>query len=139
MNSFGVVEKPTAKHYQIIAIDELLKLGVGLRYTNESIYIYTGSHWTVITPDEFKSLIGNVVIKMSINRFDGTHYKYKNELFNQFISVAYKVAPEIDKDIVKINLMNGTLEVNNGSHQLKEFNQKDFLTYKLTFQYNDQA
>lgn len=139
IQKFGGVDKPSAKHYQVIAIKKLIDLGTGFRYTNSNIYIYNGTYWESINEDEFKSFIGNVVLKMGINNFDSIYYRYRNELLNQFISVAYTIDPEIDKDIVNINLSNGTLEISNGIYKMKPYDKEDFLTYQLHFSYDEMA
>ena len=108
------IEKPKLKHYQIVTINKLLKLGIGFRYTNQNIYIYNGTYWEVVNEDDFKSLIGDVSLKMGINKFDSVYYRYRIELVNQFMSMAYKDEPDSNKDIVNINLANGTLEIDNG-------------------------
>lgn len=139
IETFGGITKPLSKHYQVIAIQKLTELNVGFRYTDSSIYIYNGAYWEMINNDKFKSFLGKIVVKMGINKFDGVHYRYRNELYNQFISVAYEDTPEDNKDIVGINLQNGTLEINNGKYKLKPFNRDDFFTYQLSFAYDKKA
>lgn len=139
IESFVGDKKPLAKHYQIIAINKLLDIDKGFRYTESGVYSYNGAFWDLIDRDDFKAFLGTISEKMGINKLDAIHYKYRDELLNQFCSVAYAQAPEIDKDMVKINLLNGTLEINNGSYKLAPFNKKDFFTYQLDFDYDTKA
>ncbi len=139
IQEFGGVDKPLAKHYQITAIRKLIDLGIGFRYTNQIIYIYNGAYWEDVNDEAFTSFIGDVALKMGINPFDSDHYKYRKELLNQFWTKTYKQEPKADKNTVLINLANGTLEIDNGTYRMKPFDKDDFLTYQLSFSYDQSA
>jgi len=65
---------------------------------------------------------------------------YKDQLLKQFFSSAFLEQPEIDKNEVLINLLNGTFKIENGkAQQMQPFNEKDFLTYQLQFKFDENA
>ena len=75
---------------------------------------------------------------MGVEPLEARYYHFKEDLFKQFVSDSSK-NQNIDKTITKINLQNGTYEINNGIGKLKNFESKDFIKYQLSFSFNQNA
>src|SRR5690606_5017436 len=56
------VEHITNRHYQVITIEEILRLAEanrwGLCRRHDFIYLYNGAYWDVLESDELKAFIG---------------------------------------------------------------------------------
>ena len=76
---------------------------------------------------------------MGVPKFSAKYYKFKKELYEQFLATAYLEAIPPSADNVLINLKNGTFEINTEGTQIRPFNPNDFITYQLPFEYNPEA
>lgn len=130
-------------HYLILCIEQLLKIAVsnkwGLCKKNGFIYLYNGSYWSEIDKERFQSFLGNVAITMGVEKFKGKIHTFKDELFKQFMCDAYLPTPKTKKDSVLINLQNGTFEITPLKRGLRNFEQKDFITHQLPFEYDPEV
>jgi putative DNA primase/helicase len=135
--------KLTKNHYLIICIEQLLKLAKannwGLCKKNGFIYLYNGYYWTEIDKESFQSFLGNVALKMGVDKFRGKIHTFKDELFKQFMADSYLPTPKSNKKNVLINLQNGTFEITPTKRELRDFNRNDFLTHQLPFEYEPEA
>jgi putative DNA primase/helicase len=65
--------KLSKNHYLILCIEQLLKIAVankwGLCKKNGFIYLYNGSYWSEIDKECFQSFLGNVALKMGVEKF----------------------------------------------------------------------
>jgi putative DNA primase/helicase len=135
--------KLTKNHYLILCIEQLLKIAKtnnwGLCKKNGFIYLYNGSYWNEIDKESFQSFLGNVALKMGVDKFRGKIHTFKDELFKQFMADAYLPTPKTNKKNVLINLQNGTFEITPTKRTLRGFNRVDFLTHQLPFEYEPEA
>ena len=135
--------KLTKNHYLILCIEQLLKIAKknnwGLCKKNGFIYLYNGCYWNEINKESFQSFLGNVALKMGVEKFKGKIHTFKDELFRQFMADAYLPTPKANKKNVLINLQNGTFEITPTKTTLRGFNRNDFLTYQLPFDYEPEA
>lgn len=138
-NSFNL----TKNHYVIICVEEIINLAKsnnwGLCKKNGNIYLFNGAYWTEIDKERFQSFLGEVALKMGVEKFKGKIYTFKTDLYKQFMADAFMSTPPVQKDEVLINLLNGTFEIRPKIRVLREFNQKDFLTHQLSFEYSISA
>ncbi|MFV5692055.1 DNA primase family protein [Flavobacterium sp. LT1R49] len=130
-------------HYLILCIEQLLKIAIvnkwGLCKKNGFIYLYNGSYWTEIDKERFQFFLGNVALQMGVEKFKGKIHTFKEELFKQFMADAYLPTPNTKKDCVLINLQNGTFEITPTKRGLRNFEQRDFITHQLPFEYEPEA
>ncbi len=130
-------------HYLILCIEQLLKIAKvnnwGLCKKNGFIYLYNGSYWNEINKESFQSFLGNVALKMGVEKFKCKIHTFKDELFKQFMADAYLPTPKTKKNNVLINLENGTFEITPIKRELRTFNRNDFLTHQLPFEYQPEA
>jgi len=135
--------KLTKNHYLILCIEQLLKIAKinnwGLCKKNGFIYLYNGSYWNEINKESFQSFLGNVALKMGVNKFKGKIHTFKDELFKQFMADSYLPTPKANKRNVLINLQNGTYQITPTKRELRAFDKKDFLTHQLPFEFDIEA
>lgn len=131
------------KHYLVSVIEILLNKTKEGEYSlcrkNGMIYLYNGKYWGFIEFDLFKDFLGQVALKMSVDKFDAKLHQFKDELLKQFISDARLKDAPVDNNTTLINLLNGTFEINAKNQNLREFRKSDFLTYQTTFPYDPNA
>ena len=131
------------KHYLVLSVEEVLRIALenkwGLCKNHDFIYLYNGSYWANIDKDEFQKFLGEAAEKMEVPKFSAKHYLFRDNLYKQFLSVAYLRAPEISKDLVCINLKNGTFDITPDGTKMRPFDPVDFITYQLPFDYNPDA
>ena len=137
-------ENPTNTDLRIIVVefikDKSKKNNWGICQYNEQVYLYNGAFWKPIEPAEMKNFLGNVSSKLGLGWKKYKDYKFKDELFKQFISAGFqKLNNDIDDKTIKINLRNGTFNIGESVNELKGFDALDFIRYQLPFPYDPQA
>jgi putative DNA primase/helicase len=135
--------KLTKNHYLIICIEQLLKIAKvnkwGLCKKNGFIYLYNGCYWIEIDKESFQFFLGNVALKMGVEKFKGKIHTFKEDLFRQFMAEAFLPTPQGKSNSILINLLNGTFEITPTKRGLRPFDQKDFITHQLPFEYQPEA
>lgn len=135
--------KPNVKHYLILSIENILKLAEknrwGLCKNHDSIYLYNGTFWAEINKETFQKFLGEASEQMKVPKFSARFYQFREQLFKQFLATAYLPTPGSNKNLVLINLQNGTFEISPQGTKLRPFDRSDFITYQLPFEYNRQA
>lgn len=135
--------KLTKNHYLIICIEQLLKIAEinkwGLCKKNGFIYLYNGNYWNEIDKERFQFFLGNVALQMGVEKFKGKIHTFKEDLFKQFMADAYLPTPKGKLNSILINLLNGTFEITPTKRGLRNFEQKDFITHQLPFEYDPEA
>jgi putative DNA primase/helicase len=131
------------KHLLVMCINELLdrvkEQNFDLARKDDFIFAFNGAFWKELDRETIKDFLGKVAKKLSVHALEAQHYKFKNELYNQFLSAAHFEPIEQCSDIVLINLLNGTFEISKDGQSLRNFNAKDFLTYQLPFEFDETA
>ena len=135
--------KLTKNHYLILCIEQLIKIAEvnkwGLCKKYGFIYLYNGYYWNEIDKERFQFFLGNIALKMGVEKFKGKIHTFKEDLFKQFMADAYLPTPKTKKNCVLINLQNGTFEITPTKRGLRNFDQKDFITHQLPFEYEPEA
>jgi len=135
--------KLTQKHFAILSIENVLNVADqkkwGICKNNDFIYLYNGEFWANIGKEAFQSFLGEAAEQMGVTRFVSRWHEFRDTLFKQFIATSYLPKPDRNKDIVLINLKNGTFEITPTGHKLRKFDRADFLTYQLPFAYEPNA
>jgi putative DNA primase/helicase len=135
--------KLTKNHYLILCIEQLLKIAIankwGLCKKKGFIYLYNGCYWNEIDKERLQFFLGNVALQMGVEKFKGKIHTFKDELFKQFLADAYLPTPKSKNNSILINLQNGTFEITPKSRKLRGFEQKDFITHQLPFEFDPEA
>lgn len=136
-------KQPTKNHYLVSCIEQLLKIAEvnkwGLCKKNGFIFLYNGSYWNEIDKERFQFFLGNVALQMGVEKFKAKIHTFKDELFKQFMAEAYLPTPKGKNNCILINLLNGTFEITPTGQRLRGFEQKDFITHQLPFEYEPQT
>ena len=136
-------KKLDKKHYLVSTIEILLDKAnehhFSLCRKNEMVYLYNGEFWQQIDNTLFKDFLGQVALKIGVEKFNAKLYTFKDDLLKQFISDARLKEIPIDSKTTLVNLKNGTFEVNASEQNIREFRQSDFLTYQLPFEHDVHA
>ena len=131
------------KHYLVDCIGQLIAIAEsknwGLCKKDNVIFLYNGAYWEEVSKEAFQFFLGNVALKMGVNKYDAKIHTFKEELFKQFLTAGYLESPKISKSNILINLENGTFDINGKSNKLRKFRREDFLTHQLPFEYDKQA
>lgn len=135
--------KVNHKHYLIISIEQILDVAKrnkwSLAKNNDFVYIYNGCYWNEIDENKLRKFLGEASEKLSVSKFNARFFTFRDSLLKQFHSTAYLPAPEHDLNKVFINLKNGTCEIDGEKQFLRPFNENDFITYQLPFEYEPKA
>jgi putative DNA primase/helicase len=136
-------EKVRKNHYLILCVDEVIRLAKGNNWgicrNHEFIYLFNGAFWQLLDPEELKTFLGDAAKKMGIDRFEADYFKFRDELYKQFLTLAHLPKPRRLNRSVLINLKNGTFVINDTGYSLKDFDREDFMTYQLPFIYDPSA
>lgn len=133
----------TRGHFLIITVEEVLRIAVlnswGICRNHDFIYVFNGAYWSLIGLDDLKTFLGNAAELMGVDKFKARHFSFRDQLYRQFMALANLPKPEQPKDVVCINLKNGTFVITPTGTKLLPFNRSDFITYQLPFDYNPEA
>mgnify|MGYP003147158396 FL=1 len=136
-------DKLQKKHFLVASIELLLKVandnGFSLCRKNEFIYLYNSEYWENVSDEVFKDFLGEVALKMGVDKFDAKHHLFKDELYKQFIADAGLKEIKPTNGTTLINLNNGTFEITPKKQFIRAFKKSDFLTYQLPFAYDSKA
>jgi putative DNA primase/helicase len=139
----GGDKKPQSKHYLITTAEEVLTIANrnhwGLQRHHALTYVFNGAYWKPVDDDELKSFLQKAAEKMGVDRFDARYARFANNLQEQFSSSAYKPVRKAARDVVKINLANGTFHIQGDTQELRPHSSSDFLTHQLAFVYDPTA
>jgi putative DNA primase/helicase len=135
--------KLSAKHYLIISIENLLEIALrkkwGLSKKDAFIYLFNGEFWSLQDKEVFEGFLGQAAERMGVPKYNAKFFQFREQLLKQFLTTAILPTPQREEGSVLINLQNGTFEVSPSGNKLRPFNQNDFLTYQLPFDYDKEA
>jgi putative DNA primase/helicase len=109
-----------------------------VQYQN-SFYVYTGSYWQKISEDVLRNFLGTAAQRIGVHSLIAKHYGFRDQLIKQFRSDAFFETPNQDHAVTMINLSNGTFCISPTARYLKPFDKDDFMLYKLSFPYENNA
>ena len=136
-------ETITRKHYIIISNEAILEIAQknkwSLCMSDGFVYVYNGAYWKQMTKEVLLHFLGKASLLLSVDEFEAKHYRFRLELYNQFLSTAYLPRPVKKGNEVLINLQNGTFVITPEIQQLREFDRNDFITHQLDFAYDVNA
>ncbi|GAB2554294.1 DNA primase family protein [Spirosoma areae] len=131
------------EHYLVITVEQILELAKlnkwGICRRDAFFYTFNGAFWKVIEKDELKAFLRKAAERMGVEKFKARYVEFSKDLFEQFNETAYLPAPQTNRDIVRINLTNGTFEISTQCQTLRAPDATDFLTHQLPFAYDPNA
>lgn len=136
-------EEITQKIQIVLTVREVLKvahdLNCGLCIHLGFIYSFNGEWWEILEREELKISLAECAEKLSVDGITSDYHKFKDELYKQFLAVAHLPKPERTGKAVLINFQNVTGEITKDGIKLRPFSRADFLTYQLSFAYDEAA
>jgi len=134
----------TSKHIIVISIDHISETAMkhkwSIRLVGGQLAVFNGAFWKILTKDEVKSFLGRAAIEMGNDPVTSKHHKFKDELYQQFLSSSFIPKPLEKAEEILINFQNGTLVVHpEGNTSFREFREADLLFYQLDFNYDPEA
>lgn len=139
------IEKLKANERQklILSIENVLSIAEsnnwGLCKNGGFIYLYNGTYWVKLEKDTLANFLGKTAEKQGVQKLTARYFDFREKLLKQFFATAYLPTPSTQKNVVLLNLKNGTLEVTPMGTMLRQFSTADFLTYQLPFSYEPEA
>lgn len=128
------------KHLVIISIREVIKTAImnkwAMAVQDGLVYVYNRLYWKQISKQELPKFLGEAAEKLSVNKFSAQYHVFRKNLQKQFFSTAYLPKKGGNGRDVLINLRNGTYVIGHNNRFLRNFEEDDFLTYQLQFDYD---
>ena len=134
---------PKPEQQYVIITNKLLELAekenFGLAISNAQFFYYNCRFWEKSENEILASFLGNFAEKAGLERLVAQQFKVKELLYKQFVSDA--TIPNFKNKFsdILIPLKNGTLYINSGKYELREFRKEDFLKYQLSFDFKPEA
>jgi putative DNA primase/helicase len=141
-NSDGLAQLNTKDKALAYAVREIRKVfkeyKIEMAFFHSRFYVYTDDYWNEIKDDLIEIFLRDCCKKIyaeKINFQTSAFYKALRDTFRDDL----RIIPETDDDRVLLNCMNGTLEFNKKGFFQREHNIEDYLTYKLNYDYDENA
>lgn len=124
----------------IVAIAIILSDLNFLRSYNNSLYVYCSTHWKIVEQGALMDFLKNVLEKLGLNGLAWQYFRFLQDLQNQLLTTLC-VSLELNKKVVSLNLLNGTLDVDpkTGNVLLRNHEKEDFFTYVLNYNHDPKA
>jgi putative DNA primase/helicase len=136
-------ETISRKHYLIISNEVILETAQKNRWSlcmsDGFVYVNNSEYWKQMTKEVLLNFLGKGALLMGVDEFEAKHYKFRTELYSQFLSTAYLPKPEKKGNEVLINIKNGTFVITPETQYLRGFDRNDFITHQLGFAYDPDA
>ncbi|MCW5961032.1 MAG: hypothetical protein KIS76_12790 [Pyrinomonadaceae bacterium] len=131
------------KHLLVLCVNELIsrvrEKNLDLARKDDFIFAFNGTYWKELNKNTLEHFLGRAADRLGVNSLEAQHYKFKAEMYRQFLTSAHFDPIKPQKGSVLINLQNGTFEITKNSQRLREFCAGDFLTYQLPFSFDEDA
>lgn len=130
--------------YIVAIIHEISKVAEAkcwqIAKVHDVIYLYNGVYWQRTEDADIKDFLGQAAIRLGYySPAQALTHNFIENAFKQFVQSAVIKKRDTRKEIVMINLLNGTLEVSEGKSRLKAHDPDDFLHYVLPFSFDPDA
>jgi len=104
---------------------------------HDILYIYNGVFWQRINDEHIGMFFSVAAAKIGFySPAKARTASFTKQGILQIHTGAQMMRTDQRDDIVRINLMNGTLKINQQGHQLKDHDPDDYITYVLPFEYD---
>ncbi len=125
--------------YEIIEAAKKINLGIAVKHG--VIYVYNEKYWEEIEDEGFKKILSTLSEKMGFySPLVARTSEFKEKLFKQLMNTGIdEAATPKSKNVILINLNNGTLEIDKHNVKLRQHDREDFLTYALDYDYEPTA
>jgi putative DNA primase/helicase len=136
-------ERLSNRDKQVLIIEALVSIAERcnwqLIHYDGGYRVYTGSHYSLIESNLLNNFLCDVARRMGFDEETIRHYTFREGLVKQFHASGFKVLNQLEHEVVKINLLNGTLHITGDGYKLLPHNPKDYLLYTLNVMYDPEA
>jgi len=136
-------ERLSDRDKQVLIIEALVTIAENcnwqLIHFDGGYRVYTGTHYSLIDANLLNNFLCDVARRMGFDEENIRHYTFREGLVKQFHASGFKVLEQLEHEVVKINLLNGTLHITEGGYKLLPHNPKDYLLYTLNVTYDPDA
>ena len=141
-NSDGLIQLNTKDKALAYAVSEIRRVfkeyKIIMAFFHGRFYVNTDDYWNEIKDDLIKVFLRDFCKKFYANRINfqtSSFYKAFEDTFRDDL----RIIPDKDDDKILLNCENGTLEFNKKGFTKREHNIEDYLTYKLNYDYDENA
>ena len=131
--------KDKALAYAVNEIRKSLKeYTIEIAYFYNRFYVYTDNYWNEIKADLIEIFLRDCCKKIYANNINfqtSSFYKALKDTFRDDL----RIIPQTDDDKILLNCSNATLEFNKKGFAQRAHNIEDYLTYKLNYDYDENA
>jgi putative DNA primase/helicase len=107
---------------------------------HEVLYLYNGVFWQKVSDEHIGIFFGLAATRLGFySPAKARTHNFSKQGMQQMYASARLMHADLSDDIVRINLLNGTLEIDSSGHRFKDHDSDDYLTYVLPFEYDTQA
>jgi len=140
----GDRDKLTTMHYVVVTIRRVLALAEhnkwDLTYCQGFLHSYNGSYWKHLDEVALRYFLRQAAARLGVPDIMANHYGFVDHLYKQFLTTASLPAPSpTTREVVSINLQNGTFDIGLNHQGLRAAVAADFLTHELPFAYDPAA
>lgn len=133
-------DKLRTAHYVVLVVQELLVLAErnswGLCWRQGFLYSYNGAYWRQLDETTLRRFLKQVAERLGVPPMTARFHGFSEQLYKQFLdSASLPIGAAKNRDLVQVNLLNGTFEVGANVQALRPPARADFLTHQLPFAY----
>jgi putative DNA primase/helicase len=137
-------DKLTTMHYVVVTIRQVLALAEhnawNLSYCQGFLHSYNGSHWKHLDEVALRYFLRQAASRLGVPDIKANHYGFVDHLYKQFLTTASLPAPSPTvREVVSINLQNGTFDIGLNHQGIRAAAATDFLTHELPFAHDPAA
>lgn len=141
-HSNGIAQLNTKDKALAYAVSQIRNLfeeyNIEMAFFYNCFYIYSNNYWNEIKDGLIEIFLRDCCKKIYVNKINfhtSSFYKALKDTFRDDI----KIIPDIDDDKILLNCENCTLEFDKKGFKKREHRIKDYLTYKLNYDYDENA
>ena len=137
-------DKLNTTHYVVITIRQVLALAEhskwNLSYCQGFLHSYNGSYWKHLDEVTLRFFLRQAAGRLGVPDIKANYHGFVDQLYKQFLTTASLPAPSpAVREVVSINLQNGTFDIGLNSQGIRAAAAADFLTHELPFAYDPAA
>lgn len=137
-------DKLTTAHYVVVVIEQVLVMATrntwDLCHRQGFLYSFNGSYWKHLDAAALRRFLRQAAEQLGVPSMKARHHGFAEQLYKQFLETASLPAPPAAaRDVVRVNLRNGTFDIGLRAQELRVPAASDFLTHQLAFDYDPVA
>lgn len=120
--------------------EKLMELGYDIWFSEAGqCFVYNGTCWEPVRQVDIKHFLTDSYNKMGIGKYQSQTVAAAKRLHDQAAYTLYRPLPKREKGVSKINALNETLVIKDGTVSTKPHEADDFMFYQLPYEYDPAA